>query len=378
MNTRNPTILVSCGETSGDIHASVLVKKLLERMPGATIIALGGDRVRDAGAELLHHLEDYAVLGFSGILANLPKFYKLERSLKARLETGVDLFIPVDYPGLNLRLAAHAHACKIPVLYYICPQVWAWGRKRIAAIERTVDALAMILPFEERLFTSIRREFVGHPFIEDHALPVPLPQAERDGIGLLPGSRVQEVKRVLPVLLKAAEEIARRDGEQRFTVSTAPWVPGELYRSLIAKTSIQVELETDALDVMRRSRLVLVASGTATLQAALMETPLIIVYKVSWLNYLVARRLITIDRIGLVNIVLGEHLCPEFIQENAKPSLIAREAERLLAREQERERMVGRFRTLKDLLRGSGGCSRVAELAQGLLESSNTDHGGEQ
>ena len=187
MTNQKPTILVSCGETSGDMHAAVLVERLLERLPGATIVAMGGDRVREAGAELLHHMEDYAVLGFSGILTRLPRFIRLERSLKARLKRGIDLFIPVDYPGLNLRLASYARGLGIPVLYYICPQVWAWGGKRVATIERSVDSLALILPFEERLFHSIDREFVGHPFVEDHRLPEPLPQSEREGIGLLPG-----------------------------------------------------------------------------------------------------------------------------------------------------------------------------------------------
>lgn len=365
MTNQKPTILVSCGETSGDIHAAVLVRKLLERMPGATVIALGGDRVREAGAELLHHFEDYAVLGFSGILTQLPKFIRLERSLKSRLKRGIDLFIPVDYPGLNLRLAAYAHERGIPVLYYICPQVWAWGEKRIAAIERTVDSLALILPFEDRLFHSIDREFVGHPFVEDHPLPGPLPQSERDGIGLLPGSRVQEVNRVLPILLRSAERLDQ--GDRRFTVSMAPSVPERLYRSLIGESSVRVELEPDALAIMRRSRLLLVASGSATLQAALMETPLIIVYRVSYLNYLVARRLVTIDRIGLVNIVLGEDACPEFIQHDARPEAIARAAGLLLKSPDERERMVASFRKLKLLLHGNGGCGRVAEIACDLL-----------
>lgn len=374
MSTHEPTILVSSGETSGDFHAAVLVERLRERMPDAAIVALGGDRMREAGAELLHHFKDYEILGFTGILAQLPKFARLERSLKARMRRGIDLFIPVDYPGLNLRLASYAHSLDIPVLYYICPQVWAWGRKRIATIERTVDALALILPFEERLFGRVEREFVGHPFVEDHPLPEPVPQGEREGIGLLPGSRVQEVKRILPVLLRSAERLERSGGH--ISVSKAPSVPEELYRRLLARSSVRAALETDTLALMRRSRLLLVASGTATLQAALMETPLVIVYAVSPLNYLVARRLVTIERIGLVNIVLGGDVCPEFIQGNAQPAAIAEAAGRLLASDTDRAAMLERFRDLKEMLHGSGGCGRVAEIARRLLERSRSAGGG--
>lgn len=342
-------------------------------IPGARVLALGGDHCADAGAELLHHYRDYAVLGFTGVLANLPRFFRLERSLKETLKNGVDLFIPVDYPGLNLRLASHAHMLGVPVLYYIGPQVWAWGAGRVDKMARSVDWMAVILPFEVDLYQrrGIPVEFVGHPFVVDHELPEPLPAGERDGVGLLPGSRVQEVQRILPVLLKTANRLSEFHTDLRFTIGRSPVVPERLYRSIIEDVGVPADVDTadDALAVMRRSRLLLVASGTATLQSALMETPLLIVYKASALNYLLGRRLVTIPNIGLVNVVLGETVCPEFIQGDAVPEHIGQAAIELLEHDAKREDMVGRFRDLRAMLAGGGGCARVAEMAAELLEA---------
>jgi lipid-A-disaccharide synthase len=372
----NPTILLCTGEMSGDIHAAHLVRHIRDILPDARILAMGGDRCREAGAELLFHYRDYAVLGFSGVLANLAKFLRLERSLKARMKDGVDLFIPVDYPGLNLRLARYARSRGVPVLYYISPQIWAWGAGRLEKMARSVDRMAVILPFEEDLYRrrGIPVEFVGHPFLVDHELPDPLPAGERDGVGLLPGSRVQEVSRVLPVLLKTARLVREKSGDgggARFAIGRSREVPESLYRSIVASAGegIDVTIDDDAVGVMRRSRLLLVASGTATLQGALMRTPLVIVYKVSALNYLVARRLVKIPNIGLVNVILGGEVCPEFVQGDAAPERVAPAALELLDGAGPRETMLTRFDELRRMLSGGGGCARVAEMAVELLEA---------
>lgn len=369
--TKTPTILVTCGETSGDLHASNLVSELLRRIPNARILALAGDRVAAAGATLVHHVDDYAIMGFSGVLTNLPKFARLERSLKQVLADGVDLFIPVDYPGLNLRLAGHARKLGIPVLYYISPQIWAWGRRRLQKLARSVDYMAVILPFEEEIYRhqGVPAEFVGHPFVEDHDLPLPREQGKRSGVGLLPGSRPQEVRRILPVLLEAAERIRVSRASERFAIGMSPAVPVALYKQILSRYELEVELERNTEDVMASSSLLLVASGTATLQGALFETPLIIVYRLSMLNYLIARKLVKISHIGLVNIILGEEICPEFVQINAKPKSIAKQALALLENRTERESMISKFGALREMLAGPGGCRRVAEISQQLIES---------
>jgi lipid-A-disaccharide synthase len=369
--TVQPNILLCCGEASGDLHASILVKEILHRIPGAKIVCMGGDRTARAGAEVRFHIDQYAVMGFSGVLANLGKFIRLEQRLKHLLRDGADLFIAVDYPGLNLRLAAYAKKRGIPVLYFISPQIWAWGGNRIHKIGRSVDRMAVILPFEEEFYRrqGIAVDYVGHPFVEDHELPPPIAPGEREGIGLLPGSRPQEVRRILPLLLASARHIAGRREGTRFVIGRNPSVPLDIYRQALARFNMNIRIDDDALQVMRRSRLLLVASGTATLQGALLGTPLVIVYRVSAFNYFLARHMVMIPNIGLVNIILGRTVCPEFIQNEAKPEAIGAAALEIIEDAAAGDRMLAQFSALKDMLSGGGGCRRVAEIAQELIAS---------
>lgn len=370
--TRSPTIVLCCGEMSGDLHAAELVRRLRERMPSCRVVAMGGDRCRDAGAELIYHYRDVAILGFTGVVHNLPRLARLERRLR-RAIAAADLFIPVDYPGLNLRLSEHARRHGVPVLYYISPQIWAWGAGRVDRIARSVDCMAVILPFEKALYErhGVRVEYVGHPFVVDHTLPDPLGQDARTGVGLLPGSREQEVRRILPELVGAARRMRREHQNLGFTIGRSPAVDPMLYERIVAargEGTGPIAYDDDAVAVMRRSRLLLVASGTATLQGALMETPLVIVYKVSPVNYVLARRVVRIETIGLVNVVLGEPVAPELIQGRASSGEVAREGLRLLVDTARRDAMVERFRGLRAMLGGGGGCARVAEIAATLLE----------
>jgi lipid-A-disaccharide synthase len=367
---QTPTILVSCGEASGDLHAARLVEKLLEKFPGSRILAFGGEKVAAAGATVLYNISEYAIIGISGVVTKLPKLVRLERGLKKVLESGVDLFIPVDYPGLNLRLAGHAKKQGIPVLYYISPQVWAWGAGRVRRLAASVDRMAVILPFEEAFFKArgIPAEFVGHPLVEDHALPDALPQTERSGVGLLPGSRTSEVRRILPILLRAAAEIRTADPTLTFAIGRSEFVPRRIYEKIVERQDLDVEIGERTRDIMAGSRLLLVASGTATLEGALFETPLVIVYRMSKLNYFIADRLIKIDNIGLVNIILDERISPEFVQTEADPDAIAAAANALLEDESLRTAAVERFRGLRAMLTGSGGCRRVAEICGDLLD----------
>ncbi len=369
---RTPTILISCGEASGDMHAAKLVTELFKKFPDANVIALGGEHVAKAGAVLLYDIGDYAIIGFSGVVTKFPRLVRLEHGLKKALDDGVDLFIPVDYPGMNLRLAAHAKKRGIPVLYYISPQVWAWGPGRVRKLSETVDRMAVVLPFEEEFFQSrgIPTEFVGHPLVEDHRLPEPIDQSARSGVGLLPGSRTSEVRRILPVLLSAAEKIRETDPGVGFSVGRSPFVSRRIYEKIVSRHSVDVDIEAKTHDVMAGSRLLLVASGTATLEGALCETPLLIVYRMSVLNYFIASRLVKIRNVGLVNIILGEEICPEFIQGGAQPHMIAEAAVRLLNSAREREHMLGRFRGLRAMLTAGGGCRRVATLSEQLLSHS--------
>ena len=369
---QTPTILVSCGEASGDLHAARLVEKLFEKFPGARILAFGGDKVAAAGATVLYNISEYAIIGVSGVITKFPKLARLERGLRKTLDDGVDLFIPVDYPGLNLRLAGHAKRRGIPVLYYISPQVWAWGAGRVQRLAASVDRMAVILPFEEAFFRKrgVDAEFVGHPLVEDHTLPDALPQTVRSGVGLLPGSRTSEVRRILPLLLSAAAKSREAAPAHKFSIGRSEFVPRRIYEKIVSRQRLEVEIGERTRDIMAGSKLLLVASGTATLESALFETPLVIVYRMSKINYFIADRLIRIDDIGLVNIILKERVAPEFVQAEAHPKAIATAATTLLADEVLRSTTVARFKGLRTLLAGRGGCRRVAEIAGELLGGS--------
>jgi len=363
-------IVVSAGELSGDMHTAHVVAALKRVFPGARLTGMAGDRSAAAGMDLRFHHRDYAVIGFTGVLSGLPRFFRLERAMR-RLIDQASLFIPVDYPGLNLRLCAYAHARGVPVLYYISPQVWAWGAGRIEKIRRTVDRMALVLPFEEQLYrdAGVPAEFVGHPFVVDHELPEPLPYDGRDQVALLPGSRASEVRHMLPLLLDAARALSERVAGLRFVVARSPVVDAGEYEHLLRDAGIACEFDADAASVLARARLAIVASGTATLQAALLETPLVIVYRTTPINYALARRLVKIPHVGLVNVLLGERVAPEFVQGEATSAAVADAARDLLLDDGLRGAMLERFRSLRQQLGGGRGAARVAEMAVEMLEA---------
>lgn len=356
-------IVLCAGELSGDMHAAHVVAQLRAR-DGRRVVGMAGTHCANSGMDVRFHHRDYAVIGFTGVLAGLPKFYRLERSLK-RLIDGSSLFIAVDYPGLNLRLCEYAKRRGVPVFYYIAPQVWAWGAGRVQRMKRCVDRVAVVLPFETQIYTDagIEAEFVGHPFVVDHELPPPRPESEREWVALLPGSREAEVRHMLPLLLEAGKEMHRHRPDARFVVAKSPVVAESTYTALIAAARADVHLEPEAVEALARARVALVASGTATLQSALLETPLVIAYRTTPINYFLAMRLVTIEHVGLVNVLLGAEVAPEFMQGRAQPEVLARAAEILLDDDAQRSAMLGRFRDLRARLAGGGGAARVAEWA---------------
>ncbi|HEX5131145.1 MAG TPA: lipid-A-disaccharide synthase [Candidatus Krumholzibacteria bacterium] len=360
-------IVLCAGELSGDMHAAHVVAALGAALPGVEVRGMAGERSAAAGMDVRFDHRAYAVIGFTGVLAGLPRFYRLERALR-RLIDQADLFIAVDYPGLNLRLCAHAHRRGVPVLYYIGPQIWAWGAGRMEKIKQTVDRMAVVLPFEATLYhdAGVPVEFVGHPFVVDHELPPP-GDAARDGVALLPGSRESEVRHLLPLLLDSAERLAVRVPGTRFRIARSPVVPRSLYTDLTARAAIEVDIADDAIEVLSGARAAMVASGTATLQAALLDTPLVVVYRTGALNFALARRLVKIPHVGLVNVLLGRAVAPEFVQDAARPDAIAGAVERLLTRDDERNMMLAEFRALRGRLGGGAGARRVAEMARELI-----------
>jgi lipid-A-disaccharide synthase len=229
------------------MHAAHVVSALFETLPGATITGMAGALCAGAGMDVRFQYRDYAVIGFTGILSSLPRFHRLERSLRALIDEA-DLFLAVDYPGLNLRLCEYAHARGKRVLYYIAPQVWAWGAGRVQRMRRIVDRIAVVLPFETRIYrdAGIECEFVGHPFITDHELPAPLDQARRDGLALLPGSRTGEVTALLPIFLDAVRILRQRHPGLCVTVGRSPVVDPGLYDELVHRARLDVAFDEGA------------------------------------------------------------------------------------------------------------------------------------
>lgn len=363
-----PRIVLCAGELSGDMHAAHVVSALFEALPGARITGMAGALCAGAGMDVRFQYRDYAVIGFTGILSSLPRFHRLERSLRTLIDDA-DLFIAVDYPGLNLRLCEYAHARGKRVLYYIAPQVWAWGAGRVQRMRRIVDRVAVVLPFETKIYrdAGIDCEFVGHPFITDHDLPAPLPEAQRDGIALLPGSRPGEVASLLPLFLNAARRLRERHPGLRVAIGRSPVVSPSLYDEQVARSGLDLTLGDGSVGALSRARVALVASGTATLESALLETPLVIAYRTGRLNYALARRLVRIPDVGLVNVLLGERVAPELVQNDATPEALANALESMLTDGARRDEMRRRFRGLRDELARGAGSTRVAQMAGELL-----------
>ncbi len=361
-------ILLTCGETSGDHQASLVVREIKRLDPTCEVLALGGEELERAGARVDYSIEKFAFMGFSEILAGLPRILSLERKLKRLLKSGrVDLLLPVDYPGFNLRLAASARRHGIPVLYFISPQVWAWGGWRVRKMRRLIDLMAVIIPFEKEIYdrAGLPALFVGHPGVQE--IPAPAGPKEvpgRDGevtVLLFPGSRSQEVERMLPVLFGAIRIMRRSIPRVRFVLGLAPLID-ESEIDVPHDLEEAVEVRRDGLGLLEDTSLAIAASGTVTLQCALSGTPMVVLYKTSRATFWIGRHLVKIPWIAMPNVLAGKHLVPEFIQDGATPEAIASEALAILGEPE-------RYRTLsEELLRlrvilGGRGPRLVAEVA---------------
>lgn len=353
------------GEASGDLHGGNLVRELrAQAEEPLTIRAWGGDRMAAAGAQVVKHYRELAFMGFTQVLMNLRTILRnIDVCKKDIEEFRPDALILIDYPGFNLRIADWAHAKGIPVHYYISPQVWAWKKGRVHAIKRVVDRMYCILPFEKEWYARYGYEatFVGHPLLdaieqEGRAPLEPLPGDDgRPVVALLPGSRRQEISRVLPLMVAAAE----RFPAYRFVLAAAPSVPDEAYDALLAGSAITV-VKGRTYDVLRHARAALVTSGTATLETALFGVPEVVCYSGGALNVWIARRLVDIRFISLVNLIMDREVVRELIQSDLTVEALTHALGALLREGPERARMLADFETLRVKLGGAGASAAVA------------------
>ncbi|MCG8467496.1 MAG: lipid-A-disaccharide synthase [Gemmatimonadetes bacterium] len=358
---------MSAGEASGDQHAAAVARELRERLPDVRLFGLGGPHMKAAGVELLAGLDQLAVMGFSGILARIPFFVRLSRRIRALwAREDVRLVIPVDYPGLNLRMATWAHTGGRRVLYFIAPQVWAWKEGRAKRLAAVCDRVLTVLPFETEVLEphGVEATFVGHPALDhlaaesDRAVGSP---SETRIVGIFPGSRAQEVRLMLPIFARAATLLAARHADLDFLVARAETLPQELYEGFDLRLA-------SADETRRRAAVAMTKSGTITLELALSGVPMVIGYRTTRFTYAIARRLLTLSSIGLVNLVAGEPFVPELIQDRFTPEAMARAIEPLLVMDgPARVNMRLGYEEVRARLGTPGCAARVADHAVELL-----------
>jgi lipid-A-disaccharide synthase len=375
---------IVAGEASGDLHGSLLVEALQRSGRPLRFFGLGGARLERRGVEMVSP-PPLNVVGFTEVFFRIGQIFRaFQRMKEALVSRRADLLILIDYPDLNLRLARFARKHRVPVLFYISPQVWAWRTGRVKTIRRFVDRMAVILPFEEEFFKArgLAVEFVGHPLLDLLPPGAEGPEAgaskgDPDGrqrVGLLPGSRPAELQRILPVLLETARRLAEQfPGRLEFLLPLAPTLdPAAVQASAepLRQKGVAIRLLSgEERDQWKRCALALVASGTVTLEAALWGVPTIIVYKVSPVNYWVAKRLIQVPYIGLVNWVAGKKIVAELIQDQATPEALTDEARSLLTDPGRRAALQRELARVKEKIGGPGASDRVARIALEMLDA---------
>ncbi len=367
--------IIAC-ESSGDHHGAELVRAIRREAPAVEYRGLGGPRMAEAGVQLEDDMTRISALGLGDVLRQYFTYRKIfYGALAALKEWQPDAVILIDSPAFNLRFAKKLRPLfpKLPVLYYIAPQLWAWGGRRIHTVRRTVSEMLVILPFEKKLYdqAGIPCRFVGHPLLDK--IPPETAEAKKHArsllslgtedlrIGLMPGSRASEVRRILPLLRDTAEHLTRALPGAKFLVAKAPGIPDTLYEELLQSAAFtRTFFHSDFYDHVRAMDFALVASGTATLETALLGTPFFLVYKASASTYFMGRMLVKVKYLGLANLLLDKPAVPEFIQHEAVPEIMAHQAAGLIKSPAGMACMKADFRKLREILGEPGASSRAA------------------
>jgi len=374
-----PVIVWSAGEVSGDRHAAEVVRELRRLRPDVVSVGLGGPAMAAAGVELVASMDEVSVVGLTEVFGRLPRILRVWHRLRVQLKSRPALFVPVDFPGLNLRLAGLSRSYDVPVVYFISPQIWAWGAGRLPRIRERVSRMLVVFPFEVPLYeeAGVPVTLVGHPLIEQVA-QVPDRAAARSALGiepaarvlvLMPGSRRSEMSRLLEPMLGASARLVAAEPDLRLIVRISPGLPSAPVRVAAGRHGLspQIVEEGDARAV-RAADLALVASGTATLETGLLGTPMVVVYRVSPITYAIARRLVRIDSIGLVNVVAGRRVVPELIQTELSVASLAQAAGELLAAGPAREAQLAALSEVAASLGGPGAAAAAARAIADELE----------
>lgn len=361
---------IIAGEASGDLHGSNLVAALKRRDPNAVIRAWGGNLMRKKGAEIVKHYKDLAFMGFVEVLFHLKTILKNFNFCKKDIKQfAPDAVILIDYPGFNIKMAKYVRKLGIKVFYYISPQVWAWKRRRVFTIKKTVDKMLVILPFEKDFYDSYNVDsvFVGHPLLDEMYSMKHVDRQvfykqnrlnpKKEIIAMLPGSRKQEVAKMLHVML----EVVKKFPDYQFVVACAPSLPVNYYKSLIGKANVRFVVNR-TYQLLQVSSAAMVTSGTATLETALLDVPQVVCYKGSRISYIIAKNLIKVKYISLVNLIMNKPVVKELIQDDLTADNIKNELNQLLRNPKRQKRLLEDYDELKYRLGNEGASDRAANI----------------
>lgn len=374
-------LMIVAGEASGDLHGAKLALELKKILPDTTCYGLGGDHMRKAGVNTIADVSELSVIGLIEVLKHYPRLRKILNRMKNELKRNrPDVLVLIDSPDFNLHLAKEARRHGIKVMYYISPQIWAWRSSRMRVIKKCVDMMATVFPFEEKFYRNagVPVKYVGHPLVEDartttdknaffknHKL-----YTDKKLVGLFPGSRTSEVEHNFPVLIQAATALSRQHPDVQFITPVASTLSAEFVENFIRNTPIDITTATaNIYDVIHACDAIAAASGTVTLQVTLMQTPMLIIYRVSPITYRILNRLVDFTFAGIANVIAGREICREFIQHEATPENIAGELERLLSDHPYATRMKSEMSTIRNTLGEKNGSVEAAKLAAQLIVS---------
>ena len=377
---RSTSLLIVAGETSGDLLGAAVIEALVARMPQVRVYGVAGNHMRETGVETVFDIGRLNAVGLAEVCTKIPyALVMARRLLQEARERGTRIVVLVDAPGFNLPFSYLAKRQGLRVVYYVSPQIWAWRQSRVKKIARRVDVMLTLFPFEVPFYTSagVSAKYVGHPLVDRlEALPsveqaagsLPLDPAQPT-VAILPGSRHQEVRQLLAPMLGAVAVMRQADPSLQAILPLAPTVDCDFVTSIIEQSGVSVTLVLgQSLEVLRAANVALVASGTATLEAGLIGTPMVVLYKVHELTAMLARLLVQVPHIGLVNIVAGKEIVPELVQRQVQPDVIAKYALRYLNDAEAAEQVKREFAQLRGLLGPGGSAARAAaEVAHYLV-----------
>ena len=374
------TVMIVAGEASGDMHGASLVREMLKIDPSLIFYGMGGNKMQEAGVKLIVNAAETAVVGLTEVISKLGTLFRTIRQMRKSLdEMKPELVILIDYPDFNLNFVAPAAKKRnIEIFYYISPQVWAWRKSRINKIKRLVNKMAVILPFEVDMYAAkgFEVDYVGHPLL-DLVKPAYAKQESqkifnldesKTTIGLLPGSRLSEVVKLLPEMLRAAEILSQKIKPVQFVLPLADTLEKKTVDDLVSGFAVKVKvISGQTYDVVSCCDLAIVASGTATLETALLNVPMVIIYKIAPLSYFVGRMIVDVQNIGLANIIAGKTVVPELIQGDANGNRIAAEAMAILSDEERKQEIITELAAIRGKLGDPGAARKTARLAYDML-----------